>query len=202
MMFINNIFSTRYNFPNERLGFWPRFTFDLSEAEFNEDDEQTPYFSQKNNQPILVNNWLGGSIDRRTFVTRWDGSTRGLYSQQFIYNFSRDNIFHQESSEFGIDFLEGLHADRDESLNRTNFCPGLSDFFEDLRDLFIDINYYEDNGVNFVLDIERYGVNYIHLISRDIDFDLPGIEENHQLVGPFSTEDKSCRDFSWLLEEF
>ena len=198
MMFINNIFSTRYNLPNERLGYWPSFLFDLSEAEYDE-NEADPLIFKKNDQPIFVNNWFGGSIDSRTFVTRRDGSTRALYEQKYLYNFNRENIFHQESDDFGVDFLDGLHTDEDEVLDRTNFCPDRSDFFHELEAIFRSTTEISENGIHFVLEVERRGSDYIHFISRDVEYDLPGVSNNHQIV-VYSSDDNSCRDFSWLLE--
>ena len=47
--------------------------------------------------------------------------------------------------------------------------------------------------------VEGSVATYYHQITKTIEDELPGIE-NNDLIGPFSYGDESCKNFEWLVD--
>ena len=179
----------------------PKFYYDRSLIEYNELGEQVSIESEKNNQPMFISNWFGGQKDHRDAVVGLDGRPRALFENHLLYLFPEipclENIFRNKYVDYATHIFDSFGQDRGELLKRKNFCPDQSNYFSELFRVLLPVHELVDEEINYVERVDRNNTTYLHQISKVIEHELPGVQAM-DVIGPFSSDEESCKDFSWL----
>jgi parallel beta-helix repeat protein len=207
MYFINNILSCRYSMPNISYGTWPLYYFN--------GDNSTPRISQKNKQPLLSHNWIGGIVDHRE-----TNGTKAFHQNDRTYLFAQLpdtnsphnpelnedlNFIHKASiGETATHIFDSFDADNngdEDILKRKDFCPPTSTYPE-LINGGLDITDSQNLSWNYIQRTDRYSTSYLHQIDRSISQNLPGVSfpNDNIHIGPFASTNSSCHNLDWLLE--
>ena len=103
------------------------YGYDLSLISYDDDGNIIPVDSEKNNQPMFMNNWFGGEKDHRTFVTGLDGKKSLLVPNNLMYLFNTmpgaENVFRNRQVDISNHVFDYFGYDAGGLLKRTNFCP-------------------------------------------------------------------------------
>ena len=208
LYFLNNILSCRYSMPNISYGTWPLYFFS--------GDNTIPYLSQKNKQPLLSHNWIGGITDHREM-----SGTKAMHQNDRTYLFAKradpsspQNTELNEELNFIykaaiggtprhiFDNFDNDKNDSDDLLSRKDFCPSTT-IYPELINGGIDIRNSVNLSWSYVQQTQYYSTSYLHQISRSISQSLPGVNftNDNIHIGPFPSTNSSCHNLDWLLEQ-
>lgn len=201
--FINNILSCRFSMPNISYGTWPMHWYTEETREFDVNGDEVAKVSQKNRQPLLSHNWVGGIKDHRTIV-----NNKAMYENDYMFILAKDSnlndlnyIYKSPISNTPKHIFSNFNEDESGFLHRTNFCVN-TNLYPEIENGGLNINDTSKMRWSYVHNLTHGNREYFHLIDRTIDIALPGIDFNNGKlhVGPFDSTSENCNNFGWLLE--